>query len=140
LLQYNFKTFMQTKFIILLFFLLNGAIAQNNNKVTFTQNEKVKTLLNKYIEEKRLKPVTDGYRVQLHFGNDRDKAREVKAKFLSAYQNISAYESYQQPNFRVRVGDFRTRLEALKFLKEIKAEFPSSFVVTDEIKFPDLGK
>lgn len=131
---------MQTKFIILFFFLLNGAIAQNNNKVTYTQNEKVKTLLNKYIEEKRLKPVTDGYRVQLHFGNDRDKAREVKAKFLSAYQNITAYESYQQPNFRVRVGDFRTRLEAMKFLKEIKTEFPSSFVVTDEIKFPELGK
>jgi hypothetical protein len=113
---------------------------QAQNRVTYTQSEKVTTLLNRYLEENRTKQKMDGYRVQLHFGNDRDKAREVKSKFLNSYQTVQAYESYQQPNFRIRVGDFRTRIEALKCLKEIKSEFPSAFVVTDEIKFPDLEK
>jgi len=112
--------------------------AQTKAKVTFTQNSKITELVNRRVEESRNAMTTDGYRVQLHFGNDRDKARDIKSKFLNSYQTIPAYDSYQQPNFRVRVGDFRTRIEATKFLKQIKAEFPSAFVVTDEIKFPKL--
>jgi hypothetical protein len=36
------------------------------------------------------------------------------------------------------VGDFRTKLEAYKFLKEISIEFPGSFIVQDEIELPKL--
>jgi hypothetical protein len=129
---------MRLAVITYLFFLLNTSFAQTKTSVTYTQNSKITTLLNRHIEECRVKQTTSGYRVQLHFGNDRNKARDVKSKFLNLHQNDAAYESYQQPNFRVRVGDFRTRIEAQKFLKEIKNDFPSAFVVTDEIKFPKL--
>jgi hypothetical protein len=120
--------------------LLSFSVFSQTPKVKYTQDEKVSTLLNRRLEENRLKQTSEGFRVQLHFGNDRDKAREVKSKFLNQHQDVSAYESYQQPNFRIRVGNFRTRLEAMKFLKSIKSDFPSAFVVADEIIFIPLNK
>lgn len=123
--------------LLLLFFSV-VCLAQTN-KVKYTQDEKITTLVNRRLEENRVKLSSEGFRVQLHFGNDRDKAREVKSKFLNLHQDIPAYESYQQPNFRIRVGNFRTRIEAMKFLKSIKSEFPAAFVVSDDIQFIPLS-
>jgi hypothetical protein len=44
------------------------------------------------------------------------------------------YLTYQQPNFKVRCGDFRTRAEARKYVKSISAYFPSAFIVKDFIE------
>ena len=51
---------------------------------------------------------------------------------------MKAHEVYQQPFFKIRVGDFRTKLEAYKFQKEIMAQFPNSFIVKDEIEIDQL--
>ena len=44
--------------------------------------------------------------------NSRDRAESARKIFLSKYPKISAHVSFREPNFRVRVGDFRTRAEA----------------------------
>ncbi|HRZ76622.1 MAG TPA: SPOR domain-containing protein, partial [Bacteroidales bacterium] len=41
--------------------------------------------------------------------------------------------------YKVRVGDFRTRLEAEGFLQQILTEYPGAFVIKDMIRFPPLG-
>ena len=99
---------------------------------------RVTKLQQKYVELNKLKQSSAGYRIQVHFGNEREKAKEIKTKFLQAFPDIPAYDSYQSPNFRVRVGDFRSKLEASKYLKQISTSFPSSFIVTDNIKYPKL--
>jgi hypothetical protein len=45
--------------------------------------------------------------------------------------------TYQQPNFKIRVGDFKTRLEALKFLKEVQGLYSTAFIVKDDVKLPE---
>ncbi len=79
-----------------------------------------------------------GYRVQIHFGNTREAAKSVKDKFLSQVNQVNAYEIYQQPNFKIRVGDFRSHLDAYRFLKSIKSNFPNAYIVQDDINFPSL--
>ena len=53
---------------------------------------------------------------------------------------ILKYTNYNTPNFFLKVGDFRTRLEAEKIKSEIEAEFPTSFVVREKINLPRLDK
>ncbi len=89
---------------------------QPTGKIVFSEDRRIAVLFRRYLDENARKPGLDGYRIQLYFGNEREKAREVKTAFLRQFSDMSAHESYQQPNFRVRVGDFRTRLEALRFL------------------------
>lgn len=80
-----------------------------------------------------------GFRVQIYFGADKAKAKEVKSRFLASYASeAKAYEIYEQPNFKIRVGDFRSRLEAYRFLKKIRADFPASFIVSSKIEQPSV--
>ena len=79
-----------------------------------------------------------GYRIQIYFGPQRPKANELRARFNARFPELNAIVSYHQPNFKVRAGDFRTRMEAQSKLEIIEKEFPGAFVVPDEIKLPPL--
>lgn len=83
----------------------------------------------------------DGYRVQIYFG-DRTIAQEKRGAFVRSNPEVGAYLSYLAPNFRLRVGDFRSRLEAEKLKKEIARNFPGCYIVKDKIELPpfDVAK
>lgn len=97
---------------------------------------RIQSLSTKYIESQNGK--IRGYRVQIHFGAERSKAMQIKSRFLGKYPEVRAYDPFDAPYFKIRVGDFRTKLEAYKFLKELLGEFPGSFIVTDDIELPQL--
>ncbi len=65
-------------------------------------------------------------------------AEEKKRSFLQKNPEIPAYLSWLAPNFRLRVGDVRTRLEAEHLLGQVKAAYPGSYIVPDEIGMPRL--
>lgn len=84
----------------------------------------------------------EGYRVQIFFDSgiySGDRARVVKEEFEENHENVKAYITWRAPNYRVRVGDFRTRLDAEKFLNKLSKEYPNAWVIKDEINFPDLN-
>lgn len=116
-----------------------GQVAvKDTGTIELVQDYTIKQLLAKHIDINS-KTAIKGYRIKIHFGSDKTKSKEVKAKFIARFPNVSAYEKYDQPNFNIRVGDFRTKLEAYKFLKEVQADFPSAFIVQDEIELPELN-
>ena len=79
-----------------------------------------------------------GYRVQVFFGSERQKAQEAKLQTTALYPDLGVYLVYQQPNFKVRIGDFKTRLDATRALREVQLNFPGAFIVPDEVKLPEL--
>lgn len=98
-------------------------------------------LLNELVEkQKRINEknrTMPGYRVQLYFGTH-SKATEMKSDFLKKHPDVNIYILYHEPNFKVRVGDFRTRLEAKKFLRQIAADFSAAYIVKDEVALPEI--
>ncbi len=83
----------------------------------------------------------DGYRIQIFMesGNDAiEHAEEVIEKFHRDYPHIKAYLTYRQPYYRVRIGDFRDRLEAEGFLRRISRSYGQAFVVREKIRPPQL--
>lgn len=102
--------------------------------VTYFQDEQI-TLLDSLRKEHPSK--LSGYRVQIFFGS-REDAREMRTKFIQTYPEAGAYISYLAPNFRLRVGDFRDRLECESFKKEIARSYPGSYLVKDKIELPPL--
>jgi hypothetical protein len=65
-------------------------------------------------------------------------AVEAKSHFVENHADIPCYLIFQEPYYKIRIGDFRTKVEAVKVLKEITAEYPNAFVVEDDINFPQL--
>lgn len=83
----------------------------------------------------------EGFRIEIFFSSDYDAlemAKKKKVEFLSLFPDNAVHIKYVAPNFRVRVGDFRTKNEALKLYKKIKKDYPVAFIVTDNIDFPLL--
>ncbi len=74
-----------------------------------------------------------GFRVQLYNGNDRNKATAVKVDFMRKFPAIPTYMSYIQPQFRVKVGNFRTRGDAQKFVQQLDGIYSPVMVVPDII-------
>lgn len=103
-----------------------------------TQDSLVQVLMNRHIALGNARQSMAGYRVQIFFGGQRTDANQIKSEFSRMYPLINAYISYQQPNFKVRVGDFKTRLEAMKFLKQIHPLYTTAFIVKDDVRLPDL--
>lgn len=79
-----------------------------------------------------------GFRIQVFFGPERQKAQEAKTQLSALYPENQTYLVYQQPNFKVRLGDFKTRLEASRFLQRVQGNYPGAFIVPDEVRLPEL--
>ncbi len=114
------------------------SLAQQNpkGKITVIEDERITALDNLKREYPGLQ---DGYRVQIFFGK-RKEALDQKAKFAESYPELPAYISYLAPNFRLRVGDFRTRTEGEKLKQEIDSDYPGCYLVKDKIELPSLEK
>lgn len=128
--------------------ILASAQSSNYGKVTVYQDPLVDTVLQQY-EILRLKIMENpdnkaipGYRIQIFFDsgiNSSDRARQARDEFLALYPEVPAYVSWKAPNYRVRVGDFRSRLEAEKVLQSILIGYPNAWVIKDEINFPAIN-
>lgn len=116
---------------------LSAQSSADTGKIILIQDRRINELLSRSVDSNS-KMLIKGYRVKIHFGADKNKAKEIKAKFMTQFPTVEAYEKYDQPNFNIRVGNFRTKLEAYKFLKQIQSEFPTAFIVQDDIEFPEL--
>lgn len=126
------------KALVFTYFLLISLIGlgqESPNSAQLQTDLKVKQLMDKKASYNRLNNGEyDGFRIKIHFGVDRIKAREIKSKFAGKFPDYTPYEDYDQPNFIITIGDFRTKLEAFEALKKVQAEFPNSFIVKSKIK------
>lgn len=106
--------------------------AQNRKgTIEITGDTKVGELVKKHVEfNERLRTVP-GYRVQiaaLSGPNSRNQAFELKARFKEMFPEVEVYIVFSEPNFRIKVGDFTSKLEAYVFMQKIKDTYPGTIV------------
>ncbi|MFI5451087.1 SPOR domain-containing protein [Pedobacter sp. UC225_61] len=125
------------------------SFAQTKGEVTVVKDPLIDSLIAKRIELNRTKPtitnptskaiVSDmGYRVQVFYGSDRREAFNEQSRFKALYPQLRTYITYKEPNYYLRVGDFRSRMEAQRLLNELKANFPTLFIFREKINAPEL--
>jgi hypothetical protein len=102
-------------------------------------DSRVDTLIQIHREENIRKRGIDGFRVQI-FQGTYEVANQIKAKFISNHENIFADVFFPSPFAVVKVGDCRTKSEAIKLKNLVKNEYPSAYIVEDVINLPDLGE
>jgi len=81
---------------------------------------------------------TKGFRIQIYAGSSLELANDAKADFLQSIDddNCPVYQIWNPPHFRVRVGDFLSRGDAMSKVANIRDIFPDAFIVSDEVKVP----
>ncbi len=121
-------------FIFLTFILIGSTYvsAQEEGSLTIQSSESIKqTIAKKKAYNKSLTKVK-GFRIQIFFGSEkgayktRDKFRSIFSKPFIKIQNFP-------PDWKVRVGNYKTRLEADRALEDIKKSFPGAIVLSEMI-------
>lgn len=129
-------------FLLLAFVLITQFTSAQTGKIDVIKDSRIEALVEKQSEviPPEVNPQIDGYRIQLFFDSDKNLVNDAKARFLNKFRTIDTYVKYNAPNFFLRAGDFRTRLEAERIRAQIVEEFPTSFVVKEKINLPRLEK
>lgn len=121
--------------------LLGKSIFNLLPNVTVHQSQSILNSLNKQISANSSRRIT-GYRVRIFNDNkqtSRGASEAAAGRFKGMYPGIAAYRTYSNPFFKVTVGDFRTKSEAMQLLQQIKGAFPSAFIVKETINYPTVG-
>jgi len=128
--------------LFLLFISLSPALWAQSPANVITSDPHIDKLVEKHIYINQHESSVDGWRVQIFFdsgANSKKRATDALNRFSAQFHEVKAYLSFKEPNYRVRVGDFRTRLEAEGFMKSIQAEYPNAFATGDKINPPAIS-
>jgi len=114
---------------------------EGQGEVLIFQDMRINDLLYNHIEQNKRKEGVPGYRIRIYsdLGNTaRDESQDIKARFYELFPEIPIYREYDSPYFKVYVGDYRTKIDALDDFKEIKRHFNRAFIVPDKINYPKI--
>ena len=103
--------------------LLSISCVAQEGVMMLNQSTKIDTLIMKQRQIHAKDNTIDGFRVQIfmELGNDALRhADSVKNVFSEKYPDIPIYLIFGQPYYRLRIGDFRTRLEAENMYQQVK--------------------
>ncbi len=81
---------------------------------------------------KSLKEV-NGYKIQLFYGNEKN-SHKIKEEFEALFPEIDAVIIFSSPQWKVQIGNYRSRLEADRNLVAIKKEYSGAIVIASEIE------
>ena len=107
----------------------------NNSIIEINYDDGIKELMEKFQKINMLNNGIIGYSVQIYLGDNRAEAQSIKYNFMKTFPNIKSIQ-YERvtPNWKVKVGRFRTKIEAEKLKNMIKSKFPNCFI--SEITVP----
>ena len=87
--------------------------------------------------EKRIDQI-QGFRLQICFDSNKDVVDAARDKFLKLYPLTDTYVSFENPHFNLKVGDYRSRLEAEKVKRELFGEFIICIIHEELINLPRI--
>lgn len=74
-----------------------------------------------------------GFKIQIYYGSEK-KCYEVQEDFKMLFPDIATSVIFSTPQWKLQVGNFRTRLEADNTIVNIKKEYPGAIVLATAIE------
>lgn len=110
-----------------------------SSKMTVTDsplhvNKKLDIILDTIAMRNKSMRFANGFRIQIYVGNDRKSADDAKIYTYQRYPEIFPYLSYQQPIYKVKIGDFLNRMDAERYYADIKDLYPSAMILPDRVE------
>jgi hypothetical protein len=118
-------------------------VSHRLGRLNVYQNPAIDTLINRYILYNQKLGGLEGFRIQIYSSsniNAREESGKVEAGFISKFPDIKSYITFERPGYyKIRVGNYRTRMEGTKDLVMIRKLYPDAYLVPDKVIFPDLN-
>jgi hypothetical protein len=106
--------------------------------VKVNQSQAMRNAFDNYVSNNASKKMS-GYRIRIYYENGqnaRGRSEAISRSISAAYPGMGVYRTFESPNFKVCVGDFRTKDEALKVFHSLKATYPTAIILKETINYP----
>ena len=76
---------------------------------------------------------SSGYRIQVYVGNDRREVDEAKVFIYQNFPELNTYLTFSQPTYKLKAGDFTSKLDAERYYSFIKQRYSMAMMVSERI-------
>lgn len=118
---------------VLLVFIPKQSIGQESGKVNYTYEEGIEGLIYQYRGYNKKNVMADGYRIQIMFSNDKTEANNAKVNLYRLFPKENCYVDYEQPYYKLRMGDYTDRFQANYALQQLLATYPGAFIIKSKV-------
>ena len=121
---------------------LAGASIFNSmpKEVTVHQSGAVKAAAADQISRNAGRQMT-GFRIRVFYDNAqsaRNASESVYKAMQAKYPRMTVDRSFANQYFMVTIGRFRTRIDAVKVLREIQGSYPDATIIKERFKYPEF--
>jgi len=113
----------------------------NMGELKIYQDPGIDSLIGRYLLYNLRLNGLEGFRIQIYNSsnkNAREESGKVRAEFMSKFPDIVSDVSFDKPSYyKIRAGNYRTRVEGTRYLLMIRKVFPDAILVPAIINFPD---
>ena len=89
------------------------------------QDKNISDLLEIY---KTANESSEYYRIQVGFGSHA-RAQTIQSQVEQDFPDLSSRIDFDSPTYRVRVGRFKNKLDALRKFKEVREKYPDAMLL-----------
>ena len=128
--------------VLLLPILLSAQIEKSTTKkgeITIVFEEGIEELVDKHKKINNSKGGIEGFRLQIAFASKKEDIKQRKLDFIGKYPDIPIYLTYTAPYYKLRIGNFRNKLQAKKMKNKIRSNYPGVYIVTEIIPLSELS-
>ncbi|QBN19664.1 SPOR domain-containing protein [Flavobacterium nackdongense] len=124
------KTLITRKSISYLIYLglFTCGLHAQQEKTSVSQDPKFEQLLNEKRKINASLTVNDSYKIQIYTGGS-EMAKKTLTEFRQEFTSIDATIVFNTPNYKVWIGNFKTRIEAEKTMAAINGRYKNMLLI-----------
>ena len=124
----RFLTSRHTQFLLLTILFSTAKMWAQNSNLTVNADPKFEQLLT---EKRKLNTnlnYNDRYKIQI-FNGVSEIAKKTLTEFRQEYKNLDGTIIFNTPNYKVWIGNFRTRMEAERYMIDLQKKYKNVFLI-----------
>ncbi|WP_291097022.1 MULTISPECIES: SPOR domain-containing protein [unclassified Flavobacterium] len=115
-------------FSFLILYVSTSYVSAQNQKITISQDPRFEQLLSEKRKINASLTVNDSYKIQIYNGGS-ENAKKTLNDFKQNFSDIDATIVFNTPNYKVWVGNFKSRIEAERYLIDIKKKYNNVLLI-----------
>lgn len=116
----------------LYFFILSSLFCFTSNAQDAKTNVSVDPKIDQLLKEKRKLNtglfLNEGYKIQIFYGNS-DESKKKLQEFKKEFKDLDGTIIFNSPNYKVWIGNFKTRIEVERAMVDIKKKYPTALII-----------
>lgn len=121
-----------SKHNLLYFFILSSFLCLSSRAQDGKTNVSVDPKIDQLLKEKRKLNtglfLNEGYKIQIFYGNSEESKKKLQ-EFKKEFKDLDGTIIFNSPNYKVWIGNFKTRIEVERAMVDIKKKYPTALII-----------